>query len=509
MVKYEYGSGFKQPLVFIYDDKEFTLEHIIINDRIDVLDYIYTNDLYDTKNFQNELMSNSISYSNFETFKWLHQKFPGINMNNQDMNRLFYNENYQEFIEYIIDNVFYEFIDIDKINYTKHQKQIEYCINNMHRLKLKYSSIMIVRLTNNIDDHRETLDFILQESLDGRLDYSIWSSEKIVDHSTYNNLLWLYDKYKLNLIPFNYTINAIHNSRFSIDKIKWWVDKRDEFSIECQIESEQMSLEVLKYLLEEQNVIGIKLDSDTICDFLHCDQIDILEYLINKKRTVELLEFFDDEKNFYSYGNVETLNWVYSKYKSGLIPFKYTHNTFDNAVTHNYVDIIKWFINNCIENKGELELLQTVDSNNFDFKFVNYTTINYLLTKQDVIKINIKRIIETTNLTYVMDCLYRNYQDEFDITTISNAIDNCHYIPILKWWFNNAIENNGTIDLHYTELSLDNTLKIGYDGIGILKIWYENRFKFTPKFTKEYLISYVNDDYNNRKCYLDFMNFNN
>ncbi len=65
------------------------------------------------------------------------------------------------------------------------------------------------------------------------------------------------------------------------------------------------------------------------------------------------------------------------------------------------------------------------------------------------------------------------------------------------------MENGSTHELKYTELALDNILDQNfYNNQNLIKIWYENRFKFCPK---EILISYVVKDYHNRKCYLDFI----
>jgi hypothetical protein len=507
-----YASGYKQPLIFQYGDKneELTLDKIVNDNRIDILDKIYENN-YDIKNFANTIISSSITNSNFETFKWLFQKVPDYKLRNEDVNSIFYTNNYQEFIEYVIDNVYYEYIDLNKISNLN--GSIQYCINNMHKLKLKYTSRMIYRLTQfdspyDKDNkcYREVLDCILQASLDGRLDYSIWSDTEIFDKAGYHNLQWLYDKYKLNLIPFNYTINAIHNARYDIEKIKWWLNKQDEFSIECNISLEEIPLEIFKYLYEGEHVIKIKLDTDAFESLLANDQFDILEYLFDKKNNLELIHFCN-EIDYDYFSNYEGLVWLYSKYKLGLISFKYTHNTFDNAVTNNYFKIVQWFIDNCIQNGGELELLQTVDSDDFDFIYVDSRVMQYLLNKQDIIKINISRVIETTTSEHILSNLYKKYIEKFDITTVSNAIDNCKIKSVLEWWFDHSIENGGMIHLNYSELSIDNLFKNddGDRGLRLLKLWYDNRFKFTPKFTKEYLISYVNEDYENRKCYLDLI----
>jgi hypothetical protein len=492
-----------------YDNNYYTIATIIENNRIDVLNYIYDNNLYDINrvdDFTNTIMKLSIEESNLETFKWVDQKF--TNKSNFNVQNIFNTKNYVEFMEYVIDNMYYEYINLDNIRIT--ENQIQYCINNMHKLKLKYTSHMIERLVMNSCDLLDPIDilnFVLQASLDGKIDYNIWLDPVIVDRAAYDCLLWLYEKYKLNLLPFNHTINAVHNGKYYLDKIKWWVSKQDEFSIKCDLNLVGMPVDVFKYLFEEQNIINLVLDKDSLHSLLMYGQYNILEYLIEKKHTDELLELLND--NYIDEcANSSTIEWIYSKHKKGLFPFKYSNDAFDYAVLYGNNLICEWFVDHYIQNKGELELLHTVESNDFDFSYTNVKTISYLLSIQDLIKINIQRVIDTAVSPDVLDYLYKNHNDEFCFT--SSAIDNCYSYYTLKWWFNNAIESGGTIELKYTELCLDNAFKEqNFDRNSLINLWYENRFKFIPKFTKENLISFVNQDYDNRKHFLDFLNNNN
>ncbi len=491
-------------VLYRHNNKDYTIGKIINDNRIDFLDYIYDNTLYDINmidDFVHTIAIMSVNSSNLEIFKWVYQKFSDYRFSNEILHHVFSANKYEEFVEYILDNIYYDYINLDCIQYSKNQ--IQYCINNMDKLKLKYSSKMIERLViSDYEDIKDILNFVLQASIDGILDYKIWLGEKIVDNATYDNLVWLYEKYKLNLLPFSYTINAIHKSRCCLKKIKFWVSKQDEFAIKCDINLQDMSFEVFKYLSEEQNIINIVLNTDTIYTFIINDQIDILEYLINQNNTDELSKLLQD--NYIDQcDNVYTLKWLYSKHVQGLIPFNYSHKAFDYAVINGHIKICKFFVDNCIDNNGDLELKQRVDSDDFNFYLVNVKTIIYLLSIRDLIKINIERVIKDTNSPNVLDYLYKNYTDEFHFT--SRVIDNCRSLHILKWWFENSIENGGTIDLLYTKKALDNILKSNYDETGILRYWYDNRFKFTPKFTVKYLISYVNFDYKNRKFYLDLI----
>jgi hypothetical protein len=54
-------------------------------------------------------------------------------------------------------------------------------------------------------------------------------------------------------------------------------------------------------------------------------------------------------------------------------------------------------------------------------------------------------------------------------------------------------------------LAIDSNLIGNPQNPNILKLWYDFRFKFNPQFTKEYLISYVHRDYDDRKYLLDLI----
>jgi hypothetical protein len=506
--------------MYIYQGNKYSINDLNDLNKFDVLNYIYDNNLYD-ESFIDGMKTLSTLRCNFKVFKWLHNKFPNITLNNILVGGIFGCKEYQEYIEYIIDNVYYDYIDLDNIRYD--ENQIQYCINNMHQLKLKYTSKMIqkILLRTSADVglkmqeyFGELLNFILQASLDGKLDISIWSDEILVDSADENYLEWLYDKYKLNLIPFNYSRQAINSAVYNLKKIKWWISKQNEFIKDdykdnIAIQKHKIDFEILKYLIEEQNVISIKIDIKTIESFIVNVQIRNLEYLFDNRHYLQIEELFSDKyinewQNFVAnIFNIKLLNWMYTKHKSDLFPFKYTHKAFDNAVNYNRYDVFNFFINNCIQNKGDLELLHTVDSDDFSFRYITKTMGSLLLTNRDLIKIKINRLIDTVQNIEILDELYLNYRNEFHFT--SDAIDNCQYSYILLWWFKHAIECGGRLELLYTELAIDSNLIGNPQNPNILKLWYDFRFKFNPQFTKEYLISYVHRDYDDRKYLLDLI----
>jgi hypothetical protein len=365
------------------------------------------------------------------------------------------------------------------------------------------------------------------------LEYKI--NKRCVNHATIESIDWLYKKYKLGQINFEYSYYAIQNAinTNSIELLKWWIDHSDEFELKYDnLTLYRSDYEILNFLLNEQDTIKINITSEVIFKgFINYDfqveDIDILKLDCLYDALIKNNSIFQYDNPFI--GSVKILNWLYDKFKAGQFDLKYTKNNFINNVAYNYIECIKWWFDHSDEfnfdhividendyyenryNENDYSVIYE-DSSDFDNKLfmgdMSIKSIKYVYFEQKNIKMipnskMIDRLFDTnrSHIIELIDLFYHNRhlnENGFDYT--HRAIDYCQEPEYLKWWLKHMNE----LELKYTSISIDQLLRKYYSKENYLasrekwyeclKFWCDNRFVIQPKFTRDLLVQYLNDD---------------
>ncbi len=421
---------------------------------------------------------------------------------------------------------FFEIVyDLDNVkDLDEFRTKLEYC----HRNNFEYM------YTHNLPDNLSRLG-VLEDSEEIFAKYNLEYkfSKNGVDNAAYESIKWLYKKYKLGNLNFEYSCNAIQNAIYknSVELLKWWIYHSDEFELKYDdLSFHYTGLEVIKFLLYEQDIIKSNITFEKICknyinnsytthDFAKLDLL--YDSLIKNDCPLQINNPF--------ISSVEILNWLYDKFKLGQIDLIYTKNNFINNIGNNCIDCIKWWAdhsdefnfdhivideNDYYENhydENDLSIIYGDDDDYYNKLFIGecyLTTVKYIFFEQKIIKmIPYSRIIDrlfqcnTSESIKVIDLFYENKDSNelgFDYT--SNAIDYCQRSEKLKWW----LDHIDDLELKYTSKSIDQILHGYYNNdnyLGMqlhecLRFWCDNRFVIQPKFTRDLLVKYLNEDSN-------------
>jgi hypothetical protein len=428
--------------------------------------------------------------------------------------------------------------DLDQIkDIVQLRKCLEYCRENNY--KYVYTNLLL----DNIFKYNWMVEhnFIVHNKMEGNiveyieeiykefnLEYKI--SHDCVDYASIKYINWLYNKYKLGYIKFEYSNYAIKNAIItnSVELLKWWIDHSDEFELKYEdLIFYNTKIETLNFLLYEQDVIKIEITPEIFITNFIC-------FINNqdKENTYEILDFVYDYliKNNYDINldlenvyisSVNILNWLYDKWKLDQVKLKYTKNNFIYNISGNDFDCIKWWFNHI----DDFDIDIVIDENdyilpNYDIRdkiFIyidelSIEMIKFLYFEQKIIKMNIYPkmidILFNTNKLDTIDFFY-NIKHEYNFEYTSDAIDNCNHTYAMKWWLAHMNE----LELKYTSKSIDKILNQSDDDLIMtesdwsnshsqshdikskyLKWWCDNRLVIQPKFTKDLLIKYIHDN---------------
>jgi hypothetical protein len=482
-----------------YENKLYDINSIIVNSRFDILDYAYENNLlrFSLSNMEcketrssviQELILTSTTARNiYYVLKWLHSNGM-LEFNTNTYGCVSMDRDYVRIYDWIFEEQICDMIiNLDLYGFFMDDTRMKYFIQLKREFKpiyfvCTYLFIDFVSTSNNLKlldclfDNRDIIEF----------KYSSYA----IDYAHSEVLNWWYHKHTLGLVEFKYSDGFIRNAMFKISTLKWWIDHSQEFKINPLCNCIQFAnLETLKYIIEDQNFFIIKVTPDLLISLVNItNRPDILEYLFENRDKVG---FEIDERVVDMIIANETLEWFYSKYKLGLLPFIYSGKAIMNAINRNLIDVLKWWIDHAdvLEIKYDLNMLIFVNT---------YKLIKYILLEQNVINIPIHYFIDNCQDDIVLNSIYENrHLHGFDYT--SKCIDYSTNSKVLDWWFTHA----NVLELKYTEMAIDNACNNNY--INIICLWYEKKFDVELKFTKEILLKYINEELEQRKFLLELV----
>jgi hypothetical protein len=527
---------------FIDDDHQVIYpdyEKIVLNNEIDKLDMITEQNVY--------FISACIKYDNVELLQMYISKF-----NNIDSDSGSGSDNNEKVIIY--NHIIFQLFDLQRTNMINMliknnintkcildfideiqqlKKILEYC--RVNDFAYSYTNVLIDNLSQLaiIPTNAMELDEIFQEY---NLEYKM--SDYSIDYATCESLEWFYKKYKDGYIKFEYSHEAIQNAitTNSIELLKWWIDHSDEFELKyIDLYFPNAKIETLKFLLSEQDTIKVFMTPEIFMrDFISYhfdvdnDQIIIYDYLYDTL----IKNNYDLKLGNANINSVNTLDWLYSKFKLGQIDLNYTKQNFIQNISDNAIDCVKWWIShndefnidivisqddyyysnydNCYDEDENVIEDEYDDQDYMEMKvYIEHFTLKmaeYLYFEQKVIEMNIcskmiDRMFVRCEREFI-DLFYHNIVllNEMSLDYTSYAIDFCIDTFTLDWW----LEHMDVLELKYTSKSLDYNLINNIPKC--IKWWYDNRFIIKPKFTRDLLIKYVNE-YPNTDHLLELLDF--
>jgi hypothetical protein len=488
-----------------YDNFVNYMYKIISNNDIESLQNIDSDIL-----IGNELkfLDDCIVHNKFDLYQWYIEKYQVETISKFTVARLFLFRRY-DMIKFSVDKKLFLSVDLECFNIESIEQILEYIHNT------------------NICEIEDPINFIYVACRSGKIEYvyeifmkynmKFTINHKCINRANLQSLEWFYSMYKKNLLNLEYDEMALQNAfrANDVSRLKWWVEHSDEFELKYGFEYFEwfsLSLETIKYIFEEQDVIMLKIP-DNIMELLFYEsnktKLDYWYDLLLRKN----IEPFPKSLNFAKITDIKVLDWIYHKYQLGLLKmhFEFDLNTFLYTIRNESIQTLRWWFNHADEfNIKESFIL---NDQNYDYYLnlkMSNKTVKYLYFEQKIITMKLYPLIidcicEQGDLNS-LNLFYNNkdlYPDSGFVYT-SDAIDLSQNIDIYEWFYQKSNE----LEFKYTEKCIDTLCMANIDYIDIgdnaknncvskeLKWWFDHRFDLEIKFTEDILRYYISKNSN-------------
>jgi hypothetical protein len=214
-------------------------------------------------------------------------------------------------------------------------ESLKFLIEDQNYLIIKVTPYVLSTIINSCY-RLKILEYLFEnrDKVGFELDYMIIDNINNVD-----TLDWFYNKYQLGLLPFSYTEKAIANAfnKNILGILKWWINHANVLEIKYDLNmfTYYTNLNIIKYILSEQNIIEIPIHK-----FIdNCQNHYILNYIYEEKHIFG----FDYTTNSIDYTtHPDILNWWFQH--ANVLKLKYTKLAIDYACKRDQLEIIKiWY----------------------------------------------------------------------------------------------------------------------------------------------------------------------